>query len=81
LPKFLAITAQMGIQEREGLEIIPHLSARELAEVIVQRPLTVLDTADLIKAIAQAIGVSAIVNQSANTIGNRAMSTTGYAYA
>jgi hypothetical protein len=27
------------------------------------------------------IGVSAIVNQSANTIGNRAMSTTGYAYA
>ncbi|AUB35556.1 hypothetical protein COO91_01444 [Nostoc flagelliforme CCNUN1] len=27
------------------------------------------------------IGVSAIVNQSANSIGNRAMSTTGYAYA
>jgi hypothetical protein len=55
LPKFLAIAAQMGIQERQGLEIIPHLSARELAEVIVQRPLTVLDAADLIKAIAQAI--------------------------
>ncbi len=47
--------AQLGIQERQGVEIIPHLSARELAEVIVQRPLTVLEAADLIKAIAQAI--------------------------